>query len=698
MTPVDQQVSSLARDRVSVAAWSKPALAVSEPHAAVSEPSCLGVTTKAGTTTPTCDAERFFAERFADTNRVPLADVDTNGASSQASTETTGATAPVDAATRLRALLERAAADARAMDAHIEILRRERDAGATDATEGTERLIARLVDAEATLTTYAKAQSEIERDRARLRACVASHKTRVRQLEERQAVERAATAATAAALDDARDELASTRARLNEAMAETMREGAGTVSVISTRALAETPETLAQTETHTKITLANNRKSGAEAAEAAAELASSRALYEAAREELQALHAAFRETSEACEASAARILELESANARLAAREKDAAEAAQEAQKRAGDSEDVAALRASLDSVRAELVAAEEEHTLAVSWARNAAKEEAEEAWAGKKRALEKALVEARAEIAESARLEKRDADANAIQTQSIEASDDEEGMHALQTRLILAVADAKAHAAAAAAAVADVNLLRATLTEERALAAATASALAEAEARLRAAAATESSLIARVRDVETRSREELAEVSARVAAAEATAAKNLSASAARAEAADASNARLARELWLTRQKAETDARALEMKLEDARKRASELAVRHSRNAAMRRPGGVSENAAARDADAVLEEMRRELEAETAASEAAAAESARREGISRRKLAGAEEKLKQASTALADAAKKLDARDAALRRNEEERCRVLEAVERAERRAQRAEDALAARG
>ena len=44
------------------------------------------------------------------------------------------------------------------------------------------------------------------------------------------------------------------------------------------------------------------------------------------------------------------------------------------------------------------------------------------------------------------------------------------------------------------------------------------------------------------------------------------------------------------------------------------------------------------------------------------------------------------------------AAKKLDARDAALRRNEEERCRVLEAVERAERRAQRAEDALAARG
>ena len=101
---------------------------------------------------------------------------------------------------------------------------------------------------------------------------------------------------------------------------------------------------------------------------------------------------------------------------------------------------------------------------------------------------------------------------------------------------------------------------------------------------------------------------------------------------------------------------------------------------------------------AARDADAVLEEMRRELEAETAASEAAAAESARREGISRRKLAGAEERLKQASAALAEAAKKLDARDAALRWNEEERRRATEAAERAERRARRAEDALAARG
>ena len=41
---------------------------------------------------------------------------------------------------------------------------------------------------------------------------------------------------------------------------------------------------------------------------------------------------------------------------------------------------------------------------------------------------------------------------------------------------------------------------------------------------------------------------------------------------------------------------------------------------------------------------------------------------------------------------------KLDARDAALQRGEEDRRRALEAAERAERRARRAEDALAARG
>jgi predicted ribosome quality control (RQC) complex YloA/Tae2 family protein len=144
----------------------------------------------------------------------------------------------------------------------------------------------------------------------------------------------------------------------------------------------------------------------------------------------------------------------------------------------------------------------------------------------------------------------------------------------------------------------------------------------------------------------------------------------------------------------LTRQKAETDIRALELKLEDARKRASECAARDSRSRNRSGSRG-DEGAGARDAELVVDAMRRELEAETAASEAAAAESARREGVSRRKLAGAEEKLKEASAALAEAARRLDARDTALRRSDEEKKRLAEQAERAERRARRAEDVLA---
>ena len=184
MPSFDQQVSTPARDVMRVAAWSKAAGAVSATRAAVSDPSRLGVTSKAGTTTPICDAERFFAERFADAYRAPLADADTNGASSPASATTTGATAAVDAATRLRALLERAAADARASDSRIEILSRERGAGASAATEGSERLAARLRDAQAELATYAKTQNDTARDLALLRACVASLETRARRMEE----------------------------------------------------------------------------------------------------------------------------------------------------------------------------------------------------------------------------------------------------------------------------------------------------------------------------------------------------------------------------------------------------------------------------------------------------------------------------------------------------------------------------------
>ena len=316
MPSFDQQVSSRARDAVSVAARSMPAAAASAPCAAVSEPSRLGVKSKAGTTTPICDTERFFAERFADASRAPLADAGTNGASSPASATTTGATAAVDAATRLRALLERAAADARASDARIEILSRERDAGASSGTEGSEGLAARLRDAEAELATCAKTQSETARDLALLRACVASLETRARRVDEKRAAERAATAATAAALDDARAELASTRARLDKAVkdaAQTKTETKRCIDTDERDARRATPSD-AESESTNASLVASAR---AEAAEAAAELASSRALHEAAREELEALHDALRETSEAGDARAARILELEAANAQV---------------------------------------------------------------------------------------------------------------------------------------------------------------------------------------------------------------------------------------------------------------------------------------------------------------------------------------------------------------------------------------------
>jgi len=160
----------------------------------------------------------------------------------------------------------------------------------------------------------------------------------------------------------------------------------------------------------------------------------------------------------------------------------------------------------------------------------------------------------------------------------------------------------------------------------------------------------------------------------------------------ARASAAETANARLEGELWRTRQKAESDLRTLELQLEDARRRASDAAARDPRG--NRKPGYASTDASMRDADAVVAEMRRELEAETAASEAAAAESARREGVSRRKLAANELRLKEASLALSEAAAALEAKNNALRASEAERRRILNAAEGLERRARRAEDAL----
>ena len=455
----------------------------------------------------------------------------------------------------------------------------------------------------------------------------------------RNTTERLATAATKNALDDTRRELSLTKTRLEEI--ET--DPAASVAAASVAAANATQNS-------------------------AACLA------------LEALRLAFVEREETCEVLEARVSELQASNAELTTRIAAG-----------GDN-------AELDTLRSSLAAAEEESTLAVSWARAAAKDEAEEVWAERKSALEKALHAERAGREEdNARREALEATAaaavaaettRAMSDAAFAASADDD----VHLKLTLATADAKAHAYAAASAVADVNLLRVRFTEERSAASATAAALADALRQLRAAAATETELLNKVHLVETQRERALAEVSARVAEAETVAVKNLSRANARASAAETANARLEGELWRTRQKAESDLRTLELQLEDARRRASDAAARDPRG--NRKPGYASTDASMRDADAVVAEMRRELEAETAASEAAAAESARREGVSRRKLAANELRLKEASLALSEAAAALEAKNNALRASEAERRRILNAAEGLERRARRAEDAL----
>ena len=78
----------------------------------------------------------------------------------------------------------------------------------------------------------------------------------------------------------------------------------------------------------------------------------------------------------------------------------------------------------------------------------------------------------------------------------------------------------------------------------------------------------------------------------------------------------------------------------------------------------MRRPGAVTGDESVNEA--VIAELQRELEAEMKTSEAAAAESARREGVTRRKLADLEARVAEANAALAQATKAIDEKDAAL--------------------------------
>ena len=718
--------------RSGLSARAKPNVSVSAARDAVS--------VKTTTRVPTCEAEKFFHKRWASSEgRSPLSD-ETNGNSPAVvvSSKVDLQSVTTSPATRLKQVLERAAADVRDTDARLDVVTRENDllrqslaasnerveslrrtdeasstssseivttleaqvtklrnelsetqknaSSATSAINETKKNaqadekkhadeIAQLVNRVNVLaSTLEKSQGKSKAllsENTTLRLCITSHEEYTTNLRKKCEIRNQASNVMKNALGDARLELAVTNAKLDELV----QDAARVASVASGRHVVEE-------DSNAEMDVL--RWAAADAKDAASKLEASNAARDAAVEEIEALNLALKETKNINETQAVRILELEATHAKSTARITGSGE----------ETGKVGTLRSELESVRTALAAAEEESSLAVSWARNAAKDEAEEVWAAKRVALEKALeTERLGRAADRKALEAAEAKQKEAAAAS-EAEDKKAKSESLDgdvhTQLTLAVADSKAHAAAAASAVADVNLLRATLTEERALAHTNVTALKEAQARLRAAAATETSLIKQVRNIETRGQHALAEVAQRVAEADQRAVKNLSRWEARAEAADKTNAQLARELWLTRQKAEIDLRELELKLEEARRKASTAA----KSDALRRYGCMSDDAHVRDADAVVLEMQRELEAETAASEAAAAESARREGVSRRKLAANELKLKEASAALAEAARQLDAKNKALRKTEEERKRILETAEKLERRARRAEEAL----
>lgn len=718
--------------RSGLSARAKPNVSVSAARDAVS--------VKTTTRVPTCEAEKFFHKRWASSEgRSPLSD-ETNGNSPAVvvSSKVDLQSVTTSPATRLKQVLERAAADVRDTDARLDVVTRENDllrqslaasnerveslrrtdeasstssseivttleaqvtklrnelsetqknaSSATSAINETKKNaqadekkhadeIAQLVNRVNVLaSTLEKSQGKSKAllsENTTLRSCITSHEEYTTNLRKKCEIRNQASNVMKNALGDARLELAVTNAKLDELV----QDAARVASVASGRHVVEE-------DSNAEMDVL--RWAAADAKDAASKLEASNAARDAAVEEIEALNLALKETKNINETQAVRILELEATHAKSTARITGSGE----------ETGKVGTLRSELESVRTALAAAEEESSLAVSWARNAAKDEAEEVWAAKRVALEKALeTERLGRAADRKALEAAEAKQKEAAAAS-EAEDKKAKSESLDgdvhTQLTLAVADSKAHAAAAASAVADVNLLRATLTEERALAHTNVTALKEAQARLRAAAATETSLIKQVRNIETRGQHALAEVAQRVAEADQRAVKNLSRWEARAEAADKTNAQLARELWLTRQKAEIDLRELELKLEEARRKASTAA----KSDALRRHGCMSDDAHVRDADAVVLEMQRELEAETAASEAAAAESARREGVSRRKLAANELKLKEASAALAEAARQLDAKNKALRKTEEERKRILETAEKLERRARRAEEAL----
>ena len=448
---------------------------------------------------------------------------------------------------------------------------------------------------------------------------------------------------------------------------------------------------------------------------AAEELAASVVAHEAMRTELSTLNArlesanqtnaalaeektSLRDTIETHEATIAH-LEARLAEATLGENEARTIETIpneQWAAEKASLETELIQLKEELAKAREELEKADDAQDAAIEWARSAAKEEAEALWAAQvtaasakvKAATDAARARDEVHAAELAAARAESA-ANAGASNSTEkVTELESTLKETRVNLDLARADADAMSTAAADLDAELTKTRASHSEAtKTLKASHESTLAtltqelgplrkraeDAEVSLMTAGHNERRLRAQLREAEDRGARALSDLAAELRRAESTAVEKMMASEQNAAKADETNARLARELWESRQKYDRETKALSDELDKARRRAAE-AIRERGPA--RRPGAETSNEVVNEA--VIAELQRELEAEMKTSESAAAESARREGLTRRKLASLEARVAEANSALATATKAIDEKDASIA-NAQTRVKSLEA-------------------
>ena len=620
---------------------------------------------------------------------------------------------------------ERASVKAREADAVADKIRVARDrARVMEAEEDAASFRERLDAA-------TRANESLIAEKTSLETTVTSQASRIDRMLTQSEARKSALRAAEESLVDATDEIDELRRKLDEALAD-----AGKATDLARakererRALAirvEEADEATDRETSSLREDCETLRARAEAAEAnaaelrarldaseagrddamgthraaAEELAASLAAHEAARAELEALNARLRlarsetaATREEKDELERRLAELRETHAMEISEVQTLLAASEASSGRADDSgravspdDGWAAERASMEkelaTLREELAKADDAQDAAIEWARSAAKEEAEAAWAAQveassarvRAAEEKARV---AEVKHAAELEAASAAAaaeNAALSSSEKVTELESSLAEARVALDLARADAKAMSAAAADLDAELTKTKASHAENarelRASAEASVASMRaeldplkkraeDAEVSLMTASHNERRLRAQLREAEDRGARALADLATELQQAESMAVERMMASEQNAAKADETNARLARELWESRQKFDRETKQLADELDKARRRAAEAI----RERPMRRPGAVTGDESVNEA--VIAELQRELEAEMKTSEAAAAESARREGVSRRKLADLEARVAEANAALVQATKAIDEKDAAL--------------------------------